>query len=117
MPTFVLPELNDGVEAPQPQLTAYEYANSRWNNTLYDWTLEQIMSFTPRSSMETIVFGTDYNTTSSFKLTSYDLPDMGCSVIRSSSTSYLMMKYGPHGGWHGHYDKGAIVLYKVNELK
>jgi len=36
----------------------------------------------------------------------------GNAVLRAAgSDHYVAMKYGPHGGWHGHYDKLNFVSY------
>ena len=40
------------------------------------------------------------------------LEESGNAVLRTADADhYLVMKYGPHGGWHGHYDKLNFVSY------
>ncbi|MCK4305642.1 MAG: heparinase II/III family protein, partial [Candidatus Eisenbacteria sp.] len=42
------------------------------------------------------------------------LPDTGWAIMRDSwskDSRYLLFDYGPHGAWHGHYDKMNIVMY------
>ncbi len=46
--------------------------------------------------------------------TSVLLPDTGFAVMRDgwdADSKYLLFDYGPHGAWHGHYDKMSFVLY------
>lgn len=41
-------------------------------------------------------------------------PDSGFAVLRAGAgidQRYLAFKFGPHGGWHGHYDKLGFVLF------
>ncbi|HNZ22398.1 MAG TPA: heparinase II/III family protein [Polyangiaceae bacterium] len=47
-------------------------------------------------------------------LSSELFPDAGYAVLRSgkgAEATYIALDYGPHGGWHGHYDKLGFVLY------
>ena len=38
--------------------------------------------------------------------------DSGNAVLRAAASDhYLALKFGPHGGWHGHYDKLGFVSY------
>ena len=37
--------------------------------------------------------------------------DSGNAVLRAGADHYLALKFGPHGGWHGHYDKLGFVSY------
>lgn len=37
--------------------------------------------------------------------------DSGYAVLRSNSDHTVILKYGPHGGGHGHYDKLNLVSY------
>jgi hypothetical protein len=42
------------------------------------------------------------------------LPETGLAVMRDSwaeDSRYLLFDYGPHGAWHGHYDKMNIIMY------
>jgi len=40
------------------------------------------------------------------------LEDSGNAVLRAAgSDHYLAFKFGPHGGWHGHYDKLTFVSF------
>ena len=40
----------------------------------------------------------------STQLTSLNYESFGISILRHNEM-YVMMDYGPHGGWHGHFDK------------
>jgi hypothetical protein len=53
---------------------------------------------------------------------SADLPDFGIAVMRGlapgddpARRTFLLLKYGPHGGGHGHPDKLGIVLFAQGE--
>lgn len=44
-------------------------------------------------------------------------PDSGYAVVRSASSDHtVMMKFGPHGGGHGHYDKLGLISYGLGGL-
>ncbi|MGC4121848.1 MAG: alginate lyase family protein [Myxococcales bacterium] len=41
-------------------------------------------------------------------------PESGYAVLRTGTgldQTYLALDFGPHGGWHGHFDKLGFVLY------
>ncbi|HEY3447788.1 MAG TPA: alginate lyase family protein [Myxococcales bacterium] len=41
-------------------------------------------------------------------------PESGYAVLRTGAgldQTYLALDFGPHGGWHGHFDKLGFVLY------
>ncbi|MBI4333609.1 MAG: alginate lyase family protein [Chloroflexi bacterium] len=45
------------------------------------------------------------------------LPKAGYAVLRAGDTrdpGYLAFKFGPHGGWHGHYDKLGYVTFAAD---
>ncbi|MBI3207883.1 MAG: heparinase II/III family protein [Candidatus Solibacter usitatus] len=54
--------------------------------------------------------------TSLSDLTSAAYPEAGYSVLRSASDHAVIMKFGPHGGGHGHYDKLGLVSYALGGL-
>ena len=37
--------------------------------------------------------------------------ESGNAVLRAGGDHYLALKFGPHGGWHGHYDKLGFISY------
>jgi len=46
-------------------------------------------------------------------------PDAGYVVFQAGqgdSAHYLALDYGPHGGWHGHYDKLGFVSFAQGEV-
>ncbi|HUU00384.1 MAG TPA: heparinase II/III family protein [Myxococcota bacterium] len=46
-------------------------------------------------------------------------PDAGYVVLRAGRDDrahYLALDYGPHGGWHGHYDKLGFVSFARGEV-
>lgn len=46
------------------------------------------------------------------------LPEAGLCVLRdAAATQYLMLKFGPHGGGHGHFDKpGALYVHGAHSV-
>ena len=43
------------------------------------------------------------------------LPEAGLCVLRDAkATRYLMIKFGPHGGCHGHFDKPGVLYAHDN---
>lgn len=40
----------------------------------------------------------------------------GIGILRTDAEDYLLMKFGPHGGGHGHYDKLSIIFYTHENL-
>ena len=113
-PDYIFPAINDGSDS-SPSLSIYEFAHNLYSDQLYDWILGVILSSSYRNAFESLLYGKDYNS-ASYVVPSSDLPNVGYSVMRNSNTSYLLLKYGPHGDYHGHYDKGEIILYKVEKI-
>ena len=114
-PDYIFPAINDGSDS-SPSLSIYEFAHNLYSDQLYDWILGVILSSSYRNAFESLLYGKDYNS-ASYVVPSSDLPNVGYSVMRNSNTSYLLLKYGPHGDYHGHYDKGEIILYKVKKIE
>ncbi len=48
------------------------------------------------------------------------LEDSGYAVLRQSgpddTTTYVALDFGPHGGWHGHYDKLSFLSHGAGEI-
>ena len=76
--------------------------------------MTEILKKGGRNGFESLIFGSEANA-GKFLPGSVDLTNMGVSTLRQDDF-YLIMDYGPHGGFHGHYDKGAITLYKNSTL-
>ena len=50
---------------------------------------------------------------------SRNFPDSGYAILRAGAgedATWLCLKYGPHGGGHGHPDKNTFVLYGAHQV-
>lgn len=121
-------------------MTSYEFANTVWNDTTFPWLLNEALKTSNRlgkfsgvntinrNTFEALIYGSNYSDfLQDFQLDSVDYAQMGVSVLRYSD-SYILMDYGPHGGSvlkivsflnrriSRHYDKGALIFDKQQEL-
>jgi hypothetical protein len=116
LPNLGLPDINDSVPPNlKGQGSTYEIAKARYpGNMMFDYIL------TEASSRGTSIFSlfAGYQQTvqdiESYDLPTSNLPDLGLVSLRSDS-AYLAMDYGPHGDWHGHYDKLNVIFYAQNQ--
>ncbi len=111
MPDGRLPAFNDSNTATAFGNASYEIAFARWN----DPRLALPVTGTKRQTLEAMVSGVeDLPPLSPRPAPSQNFPISGYAVLRAgdgSSVTYLCLKYGPHGGGHGHPDKNSFVLY------
>jgi len=116
MPDLTLPPFNDSRRLDlSGKHGMYEVAYARYREAelavpLQDanrgrealfWGLEQVPAVTNRA-LGSLVF-----------------PDAGYVVLRAGGgdeAHYLALDYGPHGGWHGHYDKLGFVYFARGEV-
>ena len=116
LPDQTLPPFNDsGNTSIVSNDRLYEMAYARYGDPLFATVLGQ------RSrGREALFWGLDaLPETASPALTSAVFPDSGNGVLRATpaaddpraGASYLALKFGPHGGGHGHYDKLGFVYY------
>lgn len=79
----------------------------------------------PRDSLEALLYGPESVSPLDVSVpptrllgSSHDLPELGAAVLRgprrmlgtTDGRTYLMVKYGAHGGSHGHPDKLSLIL-------
>jgi hypothetical protein len=107
------PGFNDG-SGPNVSVLAplYELAYARWKEPVYG----NVASSTPRTSFHALLFGAD--TVPSGRLVperSVVMRSAGFAVLRSGEHA-IAMRFGKHGGSHGHLDKLNIVTYGAGEL-
>ena len=101
-----------------PAAALYEMAAGWWPQPLYRDLLAAIYRRGPRDSEEALLYGPDAVTADAGSLSrprSGVLPHSGFAMVRSADPldrqSLALLKYGPHGGSHGHPDKLAVTLY------
>lgn len=113
-PDGKLPPFNDsGVVNIREQKGLYEFA--------YKWTNMEIMTLPLDESSrpyEALFWGSEKILKSgSFTQQSLLFQDSGYIIARTNSgnPNYLAADFGPHGGWHGHYDKLGFVFYALGK--
>lgn len=112
-PDGSLPAFNDsGRSSLHSQRRLYEAA--------YRWTSDPVMAtpLDPSSRpLDALLWGAEDVDVGEVDVASESLilPESGFVVMRAGMSTddpvYLALDYGPHGGWHGHYDKLGFVLY------
>jgi hypothetical protein len=117
-----LPALNDGwVAAAMPghvfsKTDSYEWAS----HTLQDPHYAELLAHCydadhPRASLAAIVYGPDtLPTAAPIARRSTCHATSGYGVLRHTTPAgeiWAMLKFGPHGGGHGHADKPALLLH------
>jgi hypothetical protein len=107
MPNMVLPAFNDSAETPVRN-ALYELAYARYKDPTFltalpgsDRPSEFALWFRPADVPLTFV---------SRDTRSRNFPDSGYAILTRGGT-WLCLKYGPHGGGHGHPDKNTFILY------
>ena len=101
-----------------PAAALYEMAAGWWPRPEYRDLLADIYRRGPRDSEEALLYGPDSvpaDRGSRSGPRSGLLPHSGFAVLRSDDPlerqSLALLKYGPHGGSHGHPDKLAVSIY------
>ena len=101
-----------------PAAALYEMPAGWWPQARYRDLLAAIYRHGARDSEEALLHGPEAVTADSGSLSrprSAVLPHSGFAMVRSDDElarqSLVLLKYGPHGGSHGHPDKLAITLY------
>lgn len=122
-PDWRLPAFHDTARLEMtPAKTAgdYEAALALWpEDPLFSWWLSQ----TSRGNEDAILTGLRPLAANpeAPRLASLVWPQAGWAILRSQTplrpqdgpmpSNYLALDFGPHGGWHGHYDKLSLVLW------
>jgi hypothetical protein len=117
-PKLTLPPFNDSGEV---RLTdspdRYELGYARYPNPITMLLLEK----SRRDGQMALWFGVDKlgSVDSIPPPGSFNAPESGYAILRKGggeNATWACMKYGPHGGGHGHFDKLNVVLYARGQM-
>ncbi|MFC1712454.1 alginate lyase family protein [Candidatus Poribacteria bacterium] len=117
MPNLRLPAFNDSGEVNlKGRASIYELAFARYQEPLY----VNLISTSNRRDDFALRFGVgELPPESPVRWESVNYPESGYAILacgEGEQATWLCMKYGPHGGGHGHPDKLNFVLYSGGEL-
>lgn len=112
MPNSCLPAFNDSGEvnvAAQDEI--YELGYARYQAPAY----AALLAASKRASRQSLWFGVDSLAGASLpQSASRNAEASGYAILQQGEgrqATWLCLKYGEHGGGHGHYDKNHFVLY------
>lgn len=127
-PGWTLPAFNDSARlsfAPGDKPELYELGYSWWGDPVFGSWVASV----PRGSRAYALYGRPYaGPTKAYEAESsrsFHADASGVAVLRARSgvcspearpDTCLLFDYGPHGGWHGHFDKLNLVLWGRGEL-
>ncbi|KAH3756650.1 alginate lyase family protein [Pelomyxa schiedti] len=113
-PDLNMPAINDmRSESLVSCESNYELAYSHYpEDDQMGWVINAILAQGgSRVNRNAFLVGSSIQDTQDFSLPSAFLEASGLAVLRTPQSDYLMAKFGPQGGWHGHYDKLSISFY------
>jgi oligo-alginate lyase len=117
MPDLSLPNFNDSGISPLPShAEIYELAAARYHDPAYSALIS-----TNRSSRMALLFGVIDLGGGNLHVpaSSRNLAGPGYAILdrgENTNATWLALKYGPHGGGHGHPDKNSFILYARGEV-
>lgn len=117
MPNLRLPAFNDSTEVNLAgQAPTYELAYARYSRPDY----VSVAAAGGRKGDFALLFGADELPEPPVQsMASANYPRSGYAVLARGAgerATWLCLKYGPHGGGHGHPDKLSFVLYSGGEV-
>lgn len=110
LPDGSLPAFND---SGSPDLYAQSFLYEVAYAATRDPMLLNVIEHGARGDREAFLFGSpQLPKAAAPRLASAVFPEAGYATLRSSTNDLTaVMKFGPHGGGHGHYDKLNFVLF------
>ena len=113
-PDGTFPRLNDDISGTNlgSVLDLLEFANQFWPNIVPEKQLIQAREMVDLISTKAALRMANINVVG-MPLQSMNLESFGVSIIRKDDF-YLLVDYGDHGGWHGHYDKLNVEIVTNN---
>lgn len=118
MPNLVLPNFNDSGTVPlRNEADLYELAWARFGKSEF----LPLIKDSNRSGRLALLFGaTNLPSASAGSLSSSrNLKASGYAILQQGNgvdATWLCVKYGPHGGGHGHPDKNSFILYSQGQI-
>jgi len=123
MPNMRLPNFSDTTEVDLPgRAPLYELAYARWKDAEY----VPLLAASKRDDAMAMYFGVyPLPTAQPRARSSANYPGIGQAILTRApkdaatdpqQATWLCMKYGPHGGGHGHPDKLSFILYAAGEV-
>jgi hypothetical protein len=117
MPNLTLPNFNDsGAVSLQSEADSYELAFARFHDPAYVPLIEK----SSRRGRLALLFGeTQLPAGSKTELGSHNSTASGYAILQQgtdSDATWLCLKYGAHGGGHGHPDKNHFILYAGGQI-
>ncbi|MBM3496835.1 MAG: alginate lyase family protein, partial [Armatimonadetes bacterium] len=110
MPNGDLPKFNDDSGVRLADRSEYEMAPSRFGDPAFAGPVRQ----SQRDTWRTLLYGAPYPSEGPPSARGLRLmPDSGYAILapERGSTAWACLKYGPHGGDHGHPDKNGLVVF------
>jgi len=111
------PSHNDGWygESLLQQLSLYEIACQRFKDPFFADLLKTGYKFIERTTVTALQNRVDLSTANeTLPLKTINFENLGVAILRSGNKA-VVLKYGPHGGGHGHPDKLSISLFNGKE--
>lgn len=115
--------LHDCCHGVPPGPAFYEIGYGWYDEPRFGRLLQRAYQEGPRDSLDALLFGrAELPAAPIAALSSVHLPASGYAIVRTMPTDinaekaesaqrYLLLKYGPHGGGHGHPDKLNLILH------
>jgi Heparinase II/III-like protein/Alginate lyase len=106
-----------------PAASFYEVGYAWYGDPLFAHILNLNYQQHARDNLDALLYGTEaLPPVQSSPRLSVNLPQSGYAILRPSNEAegpgegqYLFLKYGPHGGVHGHPDKLNLLLYACGQ--
>lgn len=118
MPNLMLPNFNDsGLSPLEDHAGLYELAYARFHDPKYVSILKQ----SGRDDRLALLFGVTNLPAGEAPthLATRNLAASGYAILergQGTNATWLALKYGPHGGGHGHPDKNSFILYARGQV-
>ncbi len=107
--------LGDVCHGVPPAAALYEVAYGWYGDPEFAWVLEGNYKDRPRASVEALLYGRELpGGAAEPGMGGVSLEPSGLALLRSGKPAWrnhLLLKYGPHGGSHGHPDKLGLSFY------